>query len=43
MDKSISIPLIVFGMGTIISMFVVLLIKAIFFSLKLFSKENKNK
>jgi len=43
MDKAVSIPLIVFGMGIIISMFVVLLIKAIFFSLKLFSKENKKK
>ena len=41
MDKALSIPLTVFGMGIIISMFVVLLIKAIFFTLKLFSKDGK--
>jgi hypothetical protein len=43
MDSSVTIPLIVFGMGTVISLFVVVLIKAIYASLKLFSKSAEKK
>jgi len=42
MDASITIPLIVLGMGTVISFFVVLLIKGIYFSLRLFNKNKTN-
>lgn len=42
MDASLTIPLIVLGMGTVISFFVVLLIKGIYFSLKFFSKNKSN-
>ncbi len=38
MNESISIALTVFGVTVVISFFVVLLIKIIYFSLKLFKK-----